>query len=681
MKPAPRRLLPTLCAILVASGATATAADPPEPRPRWGFKTVFDLGKAGGDYSNGLEKYISGDYEFYRMSPKGGWRYGAGVGFGSFAMKPPFQDAKEFALLRTYLIGTRVFRADKSVRPYFEIQAGLARTHPRSLLFADLPLPDDLQPGDSPTKPANGFGVAVIPGVEVSLGGTGLSLDASLQGQWFSTDEYDLSPIAQPPAKSGSTLGGRIGFSWVPGGGKGGYGPANPWGVHRSYGWATGEVLAINLVASRRNEYKRVANFNQVSPRSWWANIEEGFTYDDNEFRTNQLLHPFNGSTYFNSARANGHEFWVSSAYALGGAFIWECCGETHPMSYNDIVSTSMGGIALGEMMYRLSTQIVDNHAHGKGRFFREAGAFLVDPVHGFNRLVSGHATHDRENPADPMDWRPPGGGTFLALGARTIWGDESPSTEGGFFEGKKTTGYFELTTAYGSPFDNARNKPFDSFDLTLQFNFGDKVPLGQAQVKAPLWKKPLGDTAAPRHVFEIAQHYDYMNNTVYEFGGQSFGPSLLSRFDLGSRWSLRTRLDGTVMVLGAINSNYSKIAHVADRERLREYDYGPGLGAAASATLAHGGRPFLFAGYRFQWIDVSNGSVYNNDQLGISSSANHYIQMAGARLTLPIHGSLGIGGDGYVFFRKSRYSTPAFDDIDQRNPQARVYLTVNGIR
>jgi hypothetical protein len=33
------------------------------------------------------------------------------------------------------------------------------------------------------------------------------------------------------------------------------------------------------------------------------------------------------------------------------------------------------------------------------------------------------------------------------------------------------------------------------------------------------------------------------------------------------------------------------------------------------------------------------------------------------------------------VFFRESRYSIAAFQDIDQRNPQVRLYLTVNGVR
>ena len=671
MTTALRRLLSGVAAAGLLSGAPAFAADPPEHAARWGLKWLYGAGSAGGDYSKGLEKYENIDFELYRKSAKGGWRYGLGMGFGSFAMKPPYADLEEFGLLRTYLTGTKVFRAEKSVRPYLELQAGVARAHPRSLLFAIRPVPEDLQVGDSPTHPANGFMVALVPGVEISLTRS-LSVDVSAQFDAFNTDEYDLTPIGQPPASSGSTFAGRIGVSWVPNGG--GEGTKDVWGVPRSYGWALAETLAINHVASRRNEYKRNANFNQISPRSFRHNISHGFDYDDNEFRTNQLQHPFNGSTYFNSSRANGLGFWTSSMFALGGAFVWECCGETHPMSFNDMISTGIGGIALGEMMYRMSSKILDNGATGKGRFWKETAAFLVDPIRGFNRLVSGRASEQAANPSDPMDWHPPGGGSFLALGARTIGRGESIS------ENTKTTGYFEFTHAFGNPFDNERNKPFDSFDLTLQFNFGDKVPLGQAQVVGTLYKKGLGDDAHPNHVLEIAQHYDYMNNEDYEFGGQSFGPGFLSRFKLGERWGLHTRVDATAMLLGAINSEYAKIASVNDRERLREYDYGPGLGAAAEAMLFFKGRPLLQAGYRFQWINVSNGSVYNNDQLGISSSAEHYIQMAGVRLTIPLYRSLGLGGDGIMFFRKSRYSLPQFADIDQRNPQARVYLTVNGV-
>jgi hypothetical protein len=448
------------------------------------------------------------------------------------------------------------------------------------------------------------------------------------------------------------------------------------WGVGHNYGWAAAEVVGINWFTVGFNEYVRNANFNQVSPRSWWANIKEGFTYDDNQFKTNQWSHPFNGSAYYNSARSNGLNYWTSAAYAGFGAFFWECCGETHPMSINDMVSTTIGGIALGEMQYRLSSEILDNQAKGTSRFFKEFGSFFVDPVREFNRILSGRNSGPADNPTDPMDWRPPHGSNLLMLGARVIGQGESISSN------TKSYANVGFDHSYGSPFDNSRRKPFDYMDMAVQFSAPEeKVPMNLVRITGDLWEKPFGDEAAPKNVFALVQRFDYMNNNAFEFGGQSLGAALHSRFRLAPKVGLTTRVEGLALILGAVNSDYSKIAHVADQERLREYDYGPGLGAAAQVALSISGRPILSLAYRFQWISVTNGSVFSKDQSSLGSDANHYIQAAGGRLVVPIKGSLGLGADGYVFLRKSRYSTPGFDDVDQRNPQVRIFLALNSAR
>ena len=88
----------------------------------------------------------------------------------------------------------------------------------------------------------------------------------------------------------------------------------------RSWGWATAQMLGINLTASMINEYVRNQNFTQISPRSWADNFETGFTWDDNTFRGNQLIHPWNGAAYFNAARTNGIGFWGSAAMAIVGS-------------------------------------------------------------------------------------------------------------------------------------------------------------------------------------------------------------------------------------------------------------------------------------------------------------------------------------------------------------------------
>jgi hypothetical protein len=81
------------------------------------------------------------------------------------------------------------------------------------------------------------------------------------------------------------------------------------------------------------------------------------------------------------------------------------------------------------------------------------------------------------------------------------------------------------------------------------------------------------GSSTAPNQVLAIVQHFDYMNNNAYEFGGQSVGPLL-------------TALD------------------------------------------------------RFAWINVTNGSVYNEGSVG--SDADHCIHGPGLRLVVPVKGALG---------------------------------------
>jgi hypothetical protein len=678
-------LLLALASALPTAAARADddpfAAPPPAgqaPRPpRWGFSGNFGTGSVGGDFGSILKKPVTGEMNLFRTY--GPWRFGLGVSFGSFRMETPYEAELEWGFQRTYLSATRMLRTEGRLRPYLQLRGGMARLHARSELFNIDPPPPDFEIGNSTTKPHNGFGVDLIPGIEWQLNRK-LALDLSASLGYFSVDEVDFSPVNQPPGSSGTTFEARLGVRWHP---DDGY-PSGPrsagsppedrdaWGVGHNHGWAAAEVLGINLFSSAFNEYVRNGNFNQISPRSWWENIDHGFTYDDNEFRTNQYIHPFNGAAYFNSARGNGLGYWTSAGYAIGGAFFWECCGETHPMSFNDMISTGIGGIALGEMQYRLSSEILNNRSTGKSRFFKELAAFVVDPVREFNRILSGRNGEQHDNPTDPMDWRPPHGANLLMIGARVIGQGESIS--------ENTKSYFNVgfDHAYGSPFDNARRKPFDYMDVTAQISAGEKVPLNVVRISGDLFQKPLGGATAPNHVLAFGQRFDYMNNTAFEFGGQSLLGTLYSRFRLSPKLGLSTRLDGVGLILGAVNSEYAKIADVADPERLREYDYGPGLGAGAQAALSLSGRPLLTLMYRFQWISVTNGSIFSKGQSAEGSDANHYIQAAGARLVVPVRGRLGLGADGYVFLRKSRFSFPGFHDIDQRNPQLRVFLAWN---
>jgi hypothetical protein len=133
------------------------------------------------------------------------------------------------------------------------------------------------------------------------------------------------------------------------------------------------------------------------------------------------------------------------------------------------------------------------------------------------------------------------------------------------------------------------------------------------------------------------------------------------------------------------VNSNLSFLADVADQERVREYDYGPGAGVSAELYLLRKQLPLLVARYRGSYIDVSNGSIYNNDTADIGLDATHGVQQLQLKLEIPIMKGLAIGADGSLFFRRSHYDfagsgvPPEIGEgrrtVTQRNPEARVFL------
>ena len=48
-------------------------------------------------------------------------------------------------------------------------------------------------------------------------------------------------------------------------------------------------------------------------------------------------------------------------------------------------------------------------------------------------------------------------------------------------------------------------------------------------------------------HSLALQQDFDYIDNEAYEYGGQSFGPALLSRFELSQTMQLWSRGPGVL--------------------------------------------------------------------------------------------------------------------------------------
>lgn len=423
------------------------------------------------------------------------------------------------------------------------------------------------------------------------------------------------------------------------------YVPPAPNGVR-----AAGEIVAVNLMVWSYDRFVREgggAGF-RVGIQSWKQNMLNGFEWDDNTFNTNQFAHPYHGSLYYNAARANGFDYWTSAPFAFGGSFLWEYFGETHHPSVNDWFATSLGGIALGETLFRLSTAVTDNTRTGGARVLGEVFGTIIDPMRGINRVISGEAGRVGPNPPDRY---PKFSGISYQVGARA-------TSEESVWNADTTRAYVQILARYGDPFLGDRKKPFDSFDFDLQINFGDASSIGKATAHGLLYAADVTEHEGAHHMLGVFQNFDYENTNAYVFGSQGVGLSFLSRVGAASRFEVRSSIDLNALLLAATNSDHANISG-------RTYDYGPGLGFRFAGAFHVNGRPFLTIADTENWIHVFNGTP-----------GDHILSSTHIRLELPIQHGLGVGAD-YVQYRVNR-DYDDFPSVDRTLPELRLSAAYN---
>jgi hypothetical protein len=120
----------------------------------------------------------------------------------------------------------------------------------------------------------------------------------------------------------------------------------------RRIGHASLQTTYLNVVYGLANLIRGQVTA-RITPKTWWANMEQGWVWDLDDFVVNQIGHPYQGSNDFTAGRANGLSFWESAGVTAFGSGTWEFYGETNHASMNDLINTTLGGMAIGEMLHR----------------------------------------------------------------------------------------------------------------------------------------------------------------------------------------------------------------------------------------------------------------------------------------------------------------------------------------
>lgn len=482
-----------------------------------------------------------------------------------------------------------------------------------------------------------------LPGQSYSLGLDRAFGAAALQAG--PSSRTDPAPIGEPTLRPSWALeGGRLENAPV-------------YSAGRRFLTAAGEMALLELLPWIYDRYIANEDFARISWHTVSENFKAGYGFDTDHFDINQSSHPYQGSLFFEAGRSNGYTYWESGLFALAGSFIWECCMENTQPSWNDLVNTTLGGMARGEVQHRLSILILDNTATGGDRLFREIAAAVINPVGAVTRLVNGDTSRLYPNPEDRY---PDGFSLSAELGYRHV---EGPLVQ------DPNQGVVSFSARYGDPFVADVREPFEAFNAAIDLNFpGDRV-ITRFEERGILRSWELTDRASTgRHVFEFSQEYEYINNQAQVFGAQMFSGGLLSRYTLGRSVIAATDLDVLGIPLAGV-----KTTNFENPQTGRNYDYGPGGGALAAVRLYAGERQVLSVGYGVVWLHTVNGTSDDNT-----------LQFFRATATVPITGPLGVGGGYRWYSRKTTYAGGIFEPRSTQS-EWRVFLSIafgaSGIR
>lgn len=416
--------------------------------------------------------------------------------------------------------------------------------------------------------------------------------------------------------------------------------------VEKNYWLPAVEVVGLNFGVWAYSEYLTSEGWANISWETIKNNFENGFEWDADGYLMNQFWHPYHGSNYYNLARSNGLGFWESAPYTVGGSLMWEYFMETEPPSYGDIVNTSVTGIILGEISFRVSNLIIDESTTGFERVARELSSTLVNPMQGFNRLIKGDMWKSgTSNRKDNFD-------AEVSLGAHNVFIDSKI---------EKSTTYLmlKLNMNYGNQFYvDANKKPFDYFTLHTEINLTPDDNIVGIFASGVLWDAHLDFFNNSKNIIGIYKEVDILINTVYKLSATSATGQIINTVPLSSKVSMQNFLGLSAILMGATNSQYSS-------EYGKDYNIGPGASAKAGIAFLIKDLGDIHLNYKRYWIHTLSGA-----------ESEQFVGLLKAGISYNLSTDLDIGFDILLYERYGDYKY--FPNTQSSNTAIRLFLSHN---
>ena len=438
-------------------------------------------------------------------------------------------------------------------------------------------------------------------------------------------------------------------------------------------------MFGINAFVWSFDSYIMNEEFAKISIHTVKHNIKNGFVWDNDQFSTNLFAHPYHGGLYFNAARSNGLNFWESAPYSFGGSLMWEMVCEIEPPAINDLMATTMGGICIGEVTYRLSDLILDDSKRGFPRFMREFLGTLVCPIKGLNRIIRGDAWRVRHENAKYHDY------DKLPVKLGLTVGDRYLADNNSIFRGEHSP-FVNLALQYGDPFKEDTRKPYDYFTADLTFNFSGNQPLiSGVHLLGRLWGTPIKTGEHMKTEIGIFQHFNYFDSQPVKDGtnlvpfriseAASVGPGVIYHFPrVGNLSRLEQRIFLSGILLGGSLSDYYNVID-------RDYNLGSGFSAKTNTILDFGrfGTFVLDAHYYriYTWKGYEGKDLSTIDPLYLNAQGdkgNASLLVLNPRLVVNLGEKTALNFSGTYYYRHTYYKF--HDNVDAKTFEVGMGLT-----
>lgn len=268
---------------------------------------------------------------------------------------------------------------------------------------------------------------------------------------------------------------------------------------------AAGEVFGLNMSLWGLDRFILKGKYAYINLHTIKENFKHGFSWDNDHLSTNMFAHPYNGSLFYNAGRSNNYNFWQSELFAIAGSAQWELFMEREYPSTNDIIATPVGGAALGEVFYRTSDMFLDDSSWGWERFEREAAAFIISPMRGITRILSGRAWQHRANHGRRFGMPPVV--LQVGIGARALLFHDDGNLS-------KAGATMILNLEYGDRYSPSSRKPYDYFNVQVELDAIKTQPiLNRLEIRGRLLSRDIIDTRKCDLSIGMYQHFDFFDS------------------------------------------------------------------------------------------------------------------------------------------------------------------------